>query len=221
MKRNNNEVKFQMFRYDGDFYTYTGKVFDLLLIGIYWLIGCLFIVTIGASCCAMYQAIEKSILEDRETVTKVFWKTYKRELPGSIKYTVGEGLLLFILMANIGIMHRYVQADWKLFFMFLYALIGALIVMAGMYLFPALSSFQMEAGWYIKLSAYLTMKHLPRSLVMLMILIGVYYFILWMPLLVFVLPAGFGLVIATMISPVLKQHMAETETEMPEAEENK
>ena len=85
MKRNNNEVKFQMFRYDGDFYTYTGKVFDLLLIGIYWIIGCLFIVTIGASCCAMYQAIEKSILEDRETATKVFWKTYKRELPGSIK----------------------------------------------------------------------------------------------------------------------------------------
>ena len=102
--------------------------------------------------------------------------------------------------------------------MLLYALIGALIVMAGMYLFPVLSRFQMEAGWYIKLSAYLTMKHLPRSLVMLMILIGVYYFILWMPLLVFVLPAGFGFVTAIMIYPVLKQHMGETKTEMPDAE---
>lgn len=211
MKRNNNDVKFQMFRYDGDFYTYTGKIFDLLVIGLYWLIGCLFVVTIGASCCAMYQAIVKSIREDRESATKVFWRTYKRELFGSVKYTVGEGILLFVLMANVGIMHRYVQADWKIFFMLLYAFIGALIIMAGIYLFPALSSFQMSAGWYVKLSFYLTLKYFPMSLMFLLLLAGAYYMILWMPLLLFILPAGYGVVSGMMIYPVLKKHMPETD----------
>ena len=211
MKRNNNDVKFQMFRYDGDFYTYTGKIFDLLVIGLYWLIGCLFVVTIGASCCAMYQAIVKSIREDRESATKVFWRTYKRELFSSVKYTVGEGILLFVLKANVGIMHRYVQADWKIFFMLLYAFIGALIIMAGIYLFPALSSFQMPAGWYLKLSFYLTLKYFPMSLMLLLLLAGAYYMILWMPLLLFILPVGYGFVSGMMIYPVLKKHMPETD----------
>lgn len=41
----------------GLFYTITEKIFDLFVISIFWLVGCIPIITIGISCSAMYNTI--------------------------------------------------------------------------------------------------------------------------------------------------------------------
>ena len=39
----------QAFEFDGNFYTLTAKCFDLMALSLYWLAGCLPVVTAGAS----------------------------------------------------------------------------------------------------------------------------------------------------------------------------
>lgn len=49
----------QAFEFDGNFYTLTAKCFDLMALSLYWLAGCLPVVTAGASFSALYAAVSR------------------------------------------------------------------------------------------------------------------------------------------------------------------
>ena len=91
MKKSKENSGKKMFAYDGNFYTYTGKIFDLLVVSVYWLLGCIPVVTIGASFSALYAAVTKSVRYDRDTISSQFWKAYKQNLIPSIPLTLIYG----------------------------------------------------------------------------------------------------------------------------------
>ena len=103
MKKSKENSGKKMFAYDGNFYTYTGKIFDLLVVSVYWLLGCIPVVTIGASFSALYAAVTKSVRYDRDTISSQFWKAYKQNLIPSIPLTLIYGGVIFIMLLNIGI----------------------------------------------------------------------------------------------------------------------
>jgi len=80
---------------DSPFITAGIKVTNLLLLNLYWLLGCLPIITIGASTIAAF-TVTLQMTEDREDpgVTKQFWKAYAANLK--------HGILLTLIMAAVG-----------------------------------------------------------------------------------------------------------------------
>lgn len=206
------------FEFEGDFYTYTGKIFDMVLVSIYWFLGCIPIVTIGASFAALHRSVTKSIRQDRETITKQFWKSYKQNLIPSLGLTTAYGMVLFLLLLNIGILRAKMQGLVGLFFMTLYVIVGIFVIVCACYGFPALSRFDMPVGWIIKLSGYMTVRHLPISLLLLAMTAAAYLAIFVKPLLVMIIPGVFATVASPIIEPLLERHMPTGTTETKEEE---
>ena len=84
MKNVKGNTEKKLFGFEGGFYTYTGKIFDLIVVSIYGLLGCLPVITIGASFCALYAAVAKSVRQDRGSISGQFWHAYRRNLLPSI-----------------------------------------------------------------------------------------------------------------------------------------
>ena len=130
MKKENKAFGKKMFDFDGNFYTYTGKIFDLMVVSVYWLIGCIPVITIGASFSALYAAVTKSVRHDRDTISRQFWHTYKQNLLSSIPLTLIYGGVLFVMFLNIGILNAKLRNLFGLFFMVLYALVIVFFIIA-------------------------------------------------------------------------------------------
>ena len=81
------------------------KVTNLLILNLYWILGCVPLVTIGTSTIAAYTVCER-LAEDREGVsmTRQFWGAYKANL--------GHGIALTLIFAAAG---YAAWMNWQLF----------------------------------------------------------------------------------------------------------
>lgn len=210
MKKSTGSRFDSMFGFDSPFYEWMSKVFDLLAISVFWFLGCLPVVTIGASCSAMYASVSRSVRRDMGTMSGQFWKAYRRDMKASLPIWLAYAGAIFLLLLNIGILHKLTSELFGLFFMLLYAVVILLLIIACCYAFPALSRFDMPAGWIVKLSLYLTVRHLPTSLLLLLIFAAAYLLIFWQPLLVIIVPSAATLLASFLTDPILDRHMPET-----------
>lgn len=207
MNKRERQTKTGIAAYDGSFYTLTGKLFDLAAVSVYWLVGALPLITGGAAFSAMYEAVKKSIADDEGSVSKVFWHAYRRDLKASIPIWLIYSAALFLLMLNYGIMRENATGLVGLFFQMFYSALVLFVLCAMCYVFPLLSRFDMPWGWQIKLSCYMTVRYLPKTVLILGIFL-LNYFLIWKyPVFVLVAPATGTLAAHYIIEPLLARHM--------------
>jgi uncharacterized membrane protein YesL len=195
------------FSYEGGFYDWTGKAFDILALSFFWLLGCLPIVTIGASCTAAYYAAAKSIRRDIGTVSGDFWKSYRQNLKPSLPLWLVMLLFGFVFLLNIGIVGAKLTGMPGTLFTVVYAACFVALLAAACFAFPALSRFEMPTGWIIKLSLYLTVRHLPVTVLLLALLAGCYFAVYRQLWLILFLPGLLALVSSFFVDPILDRHM--------------
>ena len=188
-----------------------GKIFDLMMASVLWLLGSLPIVTIGASNSALYAAVSRSVRMDIGTVPAQFWKSYRRELKSSLPVWIGFGTAAFLLLLNIGIVRNKVEGLAGIFFVMFYGFLTLLLIAACCYAFPALSRFDMPPGWIVKLSFYLVIRHLPVTVLLLALSAGAYLLLLWKIALVLIVPGAAMLAASFLIEPILARHMPKEE----------
>ena len=203
----------RFFSYDGVFYDVCEKLFDMLAVSIYWLIGCLPVVTIGASFTALYYTASHTIRYDIKTVTQAFWGSYRRNLAEGIKLWLAVFAGMFIFLLNIGILDEKMFNNVGIGFMVFYGFCFAAVLAMACYAFPALSRFDEPAGWIVKVSLYMMVKHFPVTLLLLVMLAGCYAAIFFCPFLIFILPGFLSSMSTFFIEPILKKHMPEENTD--------
>jgi len=136
------------FRIDSPFVTVGMKIANLLILNFYWLLGCLPVITIGASTIAAFTVTLKMV-EDCEGVsmTRQFWSAYIKNLKHGIPLTLIGGIVLYS-----------VWIDWQMFgklegnpvgFLLLAIVAAALLLAHYLYIFP------LEARYENKLSTAL------------------------------------------------------------------
>lgn len=84
----------KIFNYDNLFFRVTGRIGDLFILNLMWLIGCLPVITIGASTLALYTVIERMQNGEEGYLCRDFWKAYRKHLKRGI------GLELCLLAAG-------------------------------------------------------------------------------------------------------------------------
>lgn len=84
----------KIFNYDNLFFRVTGRIGDLFILNLMWLIGCLPVITIGVSTLALYTVIERMQNGEEGYLCRDFWKAYKKHLKRGI------GLELCLLAAG-------------------------------------------------------------------------------------------------------------------------
>ena len=191
------------------FYHYTQKICDLMIISVLWLLGCLPIVTAGASFTALYDAASCAIKQDHYKVGRRFWMSYKRNWKASIPIFFCYALAIFLLLLGYGIARERIPGLPGLFLQMLYLFCALLAIAAASYAIAALSRFDMPVGWIMKLSIYLTFRHLPRTALLILLFLAVYFLLMLNMMSVVIVPGIYALAASMLIDGALDRHMPE------------
>ena len=147
----------KIFGYEGSFITVTEKIFDIMFLSILWFLSCIPLLTIGAAVTALYYTVQKA-KKNEGYLYREYWKAFRQNLKPSLILWLLIGIVRAKMSGNINI---------QIFFFVLYGLCLFFILGIQMYAFPALSRFDMPAGWILKLSIYLCFRHIGRTILVL------------------------------------------------------
>ena len=170
----------KIFGYEGSFITVTEKIFDIMFLSILWFLSCIPLLTIGAAVTALYYTVQKA-KKNEGYLYREYWKAFRQNLkPSLIFFFVLYGLCLFFILG------------------------------IQMYAFPALSRFDMPAGWILKLSIYLCFRHIGRTILVLGVTAMAFAFVYYCWPVILVIPYLTHCVYGYLIEPVLELHMPKT-----------
>lgn len=190
------------------------QVTDMIFLSLFWILGCLPVVTIGASCAALYDAAFRGFRQGEKHSWQRFWRVFRDNWKAGLVPTVLFLLLLSLLVKGLILVWNAAVAgrtSWMLFSAA--AFLGILALGILSLLFPLLSRFENSLGRLLKNTVLLGLAYLPRTLALgiingaAIVLCARFVF----PL--FFLPALTALVSSLFVEPMFRPFMP------PEAEE--
>ena len=164
------------FQYDSSFSRVLNRIVDCFYASILWIIGCIPIITVGASTTALFTVARRTFKEDRGYVWETFRDTFKAE---------------FKQMAfNRMIMLQFLEQGSPLGFMYYvyhYAILYEIVWCV--YTFAYASRFKLDVKGIMKNSAVLSLRYLPISVLFLVLIVASLRLVMDMPFFALVLPA--------------------------------
>lgn len=187
-----------LFNMDNGFFRVLGRVADLMMLNIVFIICCIPIFTIGASLTGLYYVTLKIAENEEGYIIKGFFKSFRQ----NFKQATVIWLILLALGCLIGLDFTILNNSTGTVISVLRILILAttlLYAMLLLYVFPTLARFDNSNKTTIRNAFIMSIADLPRTVVMLVITVGsvlltfVNGYTLWYGLLVWIL-LGFALV---------------------------
>ena len=154
-----------LFRPDSPLMVTMSQITDCIFLSMFWLLGCLPVVTVGASFAAMYDAVYRGFRKGEKNSWQCFLRSYRRNWKDGIVPTVvflaalwGLGALL-IRLWNSAVCGT---VSWGVFSAG--AFVGMLLLGILSVLFPMLSRFENSAAMLLKNAVLVALANLPRTL---------------------------------------------------------
>ena len=85
------------------------------------------------------------------------------------------------------------------------------LIIVACYAFPALSRFDMNVGWILKISMYMVVRYIFTSIMLVIILVCIGAIVWKLPLLVFFVPGPIAFLMSEFLERVLKKHEPKVE----------
>lgn len=163
----------RLFDLDNPFFRFMGKLFDMVVLNIIALIACIPIITIGPSLTAVYYVALKTVRDEEGYVIQSFVKSFKQNFKQGVVLELIIAAAAAILTLDLTVTYQWMQqADAGVWVRLLfYALVGftMLAIVSLVYIFPILAKFDNPIKRVLSLSVMMSMKHLPLSILMVVI----------------------------------------------------
>lgn len=155
----------KFFGFDGSFHNFMGRVFDLVLLHVLWVIFSLPIVTIGASTSALYSVTLKMAKNEESYIVKGFWNAFKSNFKQSTKLW---GVIAIIFAWLFLIMRICMKGDDRTLKLLGIPNAGLLVVavLALMYVFPIQAKYKNTTANILKNSVICSLRYLPYSILL-------------------------------------------------------
>ena len=176
------------FNYDNDVWRFVGRLADMMILNLLWILFSLPIVTLGASTTALYYCTIKIVHEEDRGNFRMFMHSFKQNLK--------EGIILWMILLPILVIllldHRFfsmIFADNTALRFLFRGITDALLLLwlfVFLYVWPLLSRF--DNTWQRTLihALLMSIRHLPYTLGMIaadvLLVVGSYFLILFMPM---------------------------------------
>ena len=190
------------------------QITDCIFLSLFWLIGCIPVVTMGASFAALYDATYRGFRQGEKRswgrFLQVYQENWKASILPTLVFLVGSSLLGKTLIA-LWNSAAAGNLSWMVFSGA--AFVGILVLGILSILFPVLSRFENSFLGLLKNTVFLAMANLPRTLAlgflnaMTVMLCAVFV----IPL--FFLPSLAALMGSLLIEPMFKPYMPEAAIE--------
>lgn len=202
------------FSYDNVIFRALNKFVDSIYASLLWLLCSIPIFTIGASTSALYYTVHKSIRGGREYVGRSFFKAFRENFKQATLSWLVYLLIVFVLSFDLSFMRQMLKAGSNLG-MFYYVFLVAIVFVVGWgcYLFPYVARFQNTVKASLKNAVLLEIRHLPWSLLLILLFAASAFFI-WLILpLIFLLPCMLCFAFDLILEKIFRRYMSEEDLE--------
>lgn len=195
-------------------------VVDLLWAGVLWLILSLPVITIGSASCALYYTVVKVVRRKRETVVRAFFYSFRQNLRQGMAitliYAVWMGMMTVIIRGyqegSVDFLNGYVLTT-------LLVLMGVPFLFTIVYIVPVISRFSMKLGGQFQLALILSMKFLPYTIYLILLMglavLILYQFTSW----IFVVPGFYALISSLPMERILVDYIKSRKGRYHQADE--
>ena len=195
-----------LFGFGGAYTTIVGKIFDTLMLGVLWVLCSLPIITIGASTTALYYAIVKSVKNDEGYAGTMFFRSFRKNFRRATILWLAVAVMFFILRLNTGILMAKTEGTFGLVMIGFYTAAAVYVVLTAAYMFPALSRFEMDTFWFLRIALYMVARYFLTSVIVAVILAMAVVLVWRVPLLILLVPGPAAFLISEFMERVLKKH---------------
>lgn len=149
------------------------KLGDAAVISLLWILGTFPIVTLCASSNALYETFKVVVIKDEGNLLKTFWTCYKKHIKKSIFKSIIYEIAIFstIVMVICGYMYfndtEWIGALYLIMLVFCVVTLGMM-----MYSFLLLQRINLTLKNDFKIAFFLIFKHLPTTVLLLIILMA-------------------------------------------------
>ena len=165
---------------------------DMGVISILWMIGCLPIITIGASTTALFYVADKKVSGKESKILFDFIKSYKQNFVQSLLVTVILGVLWFSATIYLMMGYSFLQQGFSLSLFILVVLVFE-VMMLSFYMCALLAKYELKTIMLIKNSFLFTHAYLLESIKAFGVIIAMLFCLVMIPGLLIILPAAIAL----------------------------
>lgn len=188
------------------------QVTDCIFLSLFWLLGCVPVLTLGASGAALYDASFLAFRRGDKHSWQRFFSVFRRNLKPGILPSLVYAAVFWLGAKGLIFVWNGVAAGSFSWVALSLALLGAAIVLGILsVLFPMLSRFENSFGALLKNTLFLSMAHLPRTLALGAMNLGCIWLCLLFLFPLFFLPALSALLGSLLIEPMFRPYMPKPE----------
>ncbi|MDD5900359.1 MAG: YesL family protein [Lachnospiraceae bacterium] len=205
------------FSADNKFFILMSKIFDVMVLGLLWLVFCIPVITIGPASTALYYTMVKVIRRERSYLLKEFFRSFKLNFKQgaiiTLIYAVLAGLLYFDVTYMLEMSKEGSKYGSMMIGMFL--VLAIFTVFTAVYIFPLLSRFTVTLKNLFKWSFFMSFRHIGWTLLFAVLFVGtalmLYYSFFYMPPLIIFLPGIYTLIVSFPMEHIFKRYMPQDE----------
>lgn len=205
-----------LFNMDNAFFSTISKIVDIVVISLIWFIVCIPIFTIGPATSALYYVIVKVIRRERGYLIREFFSAFKNN------FKVGSLATIIVVLAYLIL---FFDRRWALTlegvpaYIFL-SVFNAMIFIFScvvIYMFPILSRFKLSLKQLFKNALFMSLKHLP-STILIAIILAVFALATYIIIpFIFLAPGVCCLLISFLFERIFKKYMPEKDENADES----
>ena len=203
----------RFFGLDSPFFKVMTKVADFIILNFLVLVFSIPVITIGPAFTAMYYVALKEVRGQEGYLWRDFWKSFKQNFKQGFIIELIVAAAFAVLYINIITCYKwsYEGSTVGQILMFLNIGLGIICIASLIYLFPLLAQSTNTVKNTLFNSLLMAMKHLPQTIVLLLITGGLIYAVMSYPLFIFFFIGLMAYVQSYIISRIFKPYMPKEE----------
>ena len=183
---------------------------DAVLLNLMWLISCIPLFTVGAATTAFYYTTHKVIRNQKSGIWKEYWSSFRSNFKQATKLWLLFFVIFLVFSFDIRICMAYLKTGTFVGMLaYFFIALAAMALVWFMYVFAYLARFENGCKATLKNAVFLELRHLPWSL-LLIVLLGVAAFAVWLiwPL-IFLVPALLCMLFDGILERIFRKYMSE------------
>lgn len=210
----------KLFNMTNPFWSFMGKLLDVIALHVFWIVCSLPVVTIGPATVALYYTLMKEARDEGGAYFRMYFRAFvenlKKGIPLGLIFLIGMGGLIFSAYFNY---MQYVNTGayyWDVL-KYVSILIGVIWFGVFEYAFPLMARFENTVLKTLELGFFLSLKHIGWTIIMTALFVGFYFLVLWFGYaLAILLILGYGFVVfldSYILNYIFKPYVDEQEEE--------
>lgn len=208
-----------LFRYDGGFARFFGKIADVACLSLLWLLSSIPVITMGAGFCALYSTVYKVIRYDRASLWSEYWSSFTQNFKqATISWACLLAAYFLIGFSGLNAYALFEQGELPLWMLVVLGVVAALLTVWACFLFPCISRFHNTLGNIAKNCMVIVLANIIPSVGLLMLLVLAILLMLSDPIGLIFAPACCTCLGSLILEKVFRKYMSEEDIHNENAE---